>query len=219
MDAPLERAGSKTNCLGCGQRLQIPPVERAKTILAISAAQAAPQPPTGFVERVWGSGRFRLGAIVLVGLFALVGICALGVSVVRWLTGGQIPQATAALEAAKKVAGDAPKDDMTFQQLEDRLNAGGLRVSRVASRRVKNAMWFGNGLRDQHPGIVDAWEEVGELYRIGCIRATKCPDSKQAMESAAKVADVQQRPAFAWGPFVFEGKNEVLDNVKVALSK
>jgi hypothetical protein len=34
MDAPVERAGTKINCLKCGQRLQIPPPERAKTILA-----------------------------------------------------------------------------------------------------------------------------------------------------------------------------------------
>jgi hypothetical protein len=34
MDAPVENAGRKINCLKCGQRLQIPPAERAKTILA-----------------------------------------------------------------------------------------------------------------------------------------------------------------------------------------
>ncbi len=34
MDAPVERAGNKINCLKCGQRLQIPPAERATTILA-----------------------------------------------------------------------------------------------------------------------------------------------------------------------------------------
>jgi hypothetical protein len=34
MDAPVENAGHKINCLKCRQRLQIPPAERAKTILA-----------------------------------------------------------------------------------------------------------------------------------------------------------------------------------------
>ena len=34
MDAPVESAGLKINCLKCGQRLQIPPAERAKTIMA-----------------------------------------------------------------------------------------------------------------------------------------------------------------------------------------
>lgn len=34
MDAPLAQAGHKINCLKCGQRLQIPPPERAKTVLA-----------------------------------------------------------------------------------------------------------------------------------------------------------------------------------------
>jgi hypothetical protein len=36
MEAPVGRAGQKINCLKCGQRLQIPPEERAKTILAPS---------------------------------------------------------------------------------------------------------------------------------------------------------------------------------------
>jgi hypothetical protein len=57
MDAPVENAGQKINCLKCRQRLQIPPAERAKTILAdamgvhddgepIPIAQIAPGLPT-----------------------------------------------------------------------------------------------------------------------------------------------------------------------------
>jgi hypothetical protein len=34
MEAPVAQAGNKMNCLQCGQRLQIPSAERAKTILA-----------------------------------------------------------------------------------------------------------------------------------------------------------------------------------------
>lgn len=34
MEAPIERAGNKINCLKCGQRMQVPPAERAKTILS-----------------------------------------------------------------------------------------------------------------------------------------------------------------------------------------
>ena len=34
MEAPIERAGKKIHCLKCGQRIQIPPPEHAKTILA-----------------------------------------------------------------------------------------------------------------------------------------------------------------------------------------
>ena len=34
MDAPVQRAGNKINCLKCGQRVQIPSAERAKTVLA-----------------------------------------------------------------------------------------------------------------------------------------------------------------------------------------
>ncbi len=46
--------------------------------------------------------------------------------------------------AVDKAAGK-PKDDMTFQELEDRLNAAGFRVNRTASDQgqTKNAMWFG----------------------------------------------------------------------------
>jgi hypothetical protein len=36
MSAPVEKAGDKIHCLKCGQRLQIPPAERAKTVLAPS---------------------------------------------------------------------------------------------------------------------------------------------------------------------------------------
>jgi hypothetical protein len=46
MEAPLASAGNKIACLACGQRLQIPPAQRAKTILApvvtIPTAQFAP---------------------------------------------------------------------------------------------------------------------------------------------------------------------------------
>lgn len=34
MEAPIDKAGNKINCLKCGQRLQIPPPEHAKTVLA-----------------------------------------------------------------------------------------------------------------------------------------------------------------------------------------
>lgn len=34
MEAPVERAGNKINCLKCGQRMQVPPAERAKTVLS-----------------------------------------------------------------------------------------------------------------------------------------------------------------------------------------
>src|SRR5262245_44698166 len=34
MEAPVQSAGHKVHCLKCGQRLQIPPAERARTILA-----------------------------------------------------------------------------------------------------------------------------------------------------------------------------------------
>jgi hypothetical protein len=34
MTAPVDRAGDKINCLKCGQRMQVPPAERAKTILS-----------------------------------------------------------------------------------------------------------------------------------------------------------------------------------------
>jgi hypothetical protein len=41
MEAPVAQAGNKINCLKCGQRLQIPSVERAKTILAPMVAMPA----------------------------------------------------------------------------------------------------------------------------------------------------------------------------------
>jgi len=46
MDAPVAQAGSKTNCLKCGQRLQVPPPERAKTVLAPSLGVDNDQPNT-----------------------------------------------------------------------------------------------------------------------------------------------------------------------------
>lgn len=46
MDAPVAQAGAKTNCLQCGQRLQIPPLERAKTVLAPSLGVENDQPST-----------------------------------------------------------------------------------------------------------------------------------------------------------------------------
>ena len=49
MEAPVHRAGDKISCRKCGQRLQIPPPERSKTILAprvcVDSDQPGP-PPT-----------------------------------------------------------------------------------------------------------------------------------------------------------------------------
>jgi hypothetical protein len=50
MDAPVENAGHKINCLKCRQRLQIPPAERAKTILAAALSvyeDGDASPPVG----------------------------------------------------------------------------------------------------------------------------------------------------------------------------
>ncbi|MBI1833027.1 MAG: hypothetical protein HYR84_16425 [Planctomycetes bacterium] len=46
MSAPVEKAGEKINCLKCGQRLQIPPAQHAKTILA-SAFESENEPKLG----------------------------------------------------------------------------------------------------------------------------------------------------------------------------
>jgi hypothetical protein len=110
-------------------------------------------------------------------------------------------------------------DDMTFQNLEDRLNAGGMGISRAASkRRGGNAMWFGAGIRAMDPHMFDALDEANMLWESDFL-VTKMTSFREAREGAAGIKDVAQRPAFAWGPFVFQGKQEVLDGVKKALEK
>jgi hypothetical protein len=80
-----------------------------------------------------------LAATFTVGF--LFGCCA--ASVVFWM----FPRAQGVLpEGVKGAVNKAgkPKDDMTFQELEDRLNVAGCKVSRLESRSRANAMWFGD---------------------------------------------------------------------------
>src|SRR4051812_37257966 len=69
LSAPIDQAGSKINCSNCGQRLQIPPPDRTKTVLAAglgvsddptpsrSAMAAKPQPAESQPARSRDSAR------------------------------------------------------------------------------------------------------------------------------------------------------------------
>ena len=64
MEAPVGRAGDKIHCLNCGQRIQIPPAERAKTILAPALnpqdyrqPAPAPAPLLESSDRLWHYSR------------------------------------------------------------------------------------------------------------------------------------------------------------------
>jgi len=155
-----------------------------------------------------------IAASFTVGL--LFGCCA--ASVVFWTfprVQGVLPQG---IKGAVNKATGMPKDDMTFQDLEGRLNAGNLNVSRSASSGRANTMWFGEGL--PAPAFIEAYEDglTFKLFGAGHFRVTKYPTAKEAEDSAAQIIDMEQKPAFSWGPFVFEGKQDTLDNVKAALA-
>jgi hypothetical protein len=119
---------------------------------------------------------------------------------------------------------------MTFQQLEGRLKAGGLNVTRTASR-FQNTMWFGRNMNDrrwEHVLVCEGndanapWhlaELLGYAEVAGCFRVTKHLDANAAQAASQKVTDVQQRPGFCWGPFSFEGNQTTLDDVKTALNR
>jgi hypothetical protein len=117
-----------------------------------------------------------------------------------------------------------PKDDMTWQELEDRLKAAGLKVRREPSSTHPGTMWYGERLPTQQ--FVEAYEDevlggplLAPLYDQGNVRVTRHANSKEAKDSAAHIVDVYQRPVFAWGPFVFDGRQAVLDDVKKRLEK
>jgi phage FluMu protein Com len=215
---------AKAKCSKCNAVVDVPPAaeipmpkptqDKPQAATASTATNAPAPTETKSYRKVIVAA---IAATFTVGF--LFGCCA--ASVVFWTfprVQGVLPQGVKG--AADKATGK-PKDDMTFQELEDRLNATGITVTRTASK-FRNVMWFGNQI---NPQAVMIWEEANapwgyrDLYDAGCFRVTKHESSNQAKDSAVKIADVQQRPAFAWGPFVFEGRQEVLDNVKAALSK
>ena len=77
MNAPPELAGTKVSCLKCGQRLQIPNLERSKTILAplvgsefaapgVAGSSSAPQIAPGRPHWIFHlTFRFHAGGIGL----------------------------------------------------------------------------------------------------------------------------------------------------------
>ena len=102
MNAPVEKAGKKVNCLKCGQRLQIPPAERAKTILAPSlgvdddppdraggspppTAQIAPGPPPHSSSSQATQSTFR-GWVIARPIWVTIATCAIVFQVCVGLT-------------------------------------------------------------------------------------------------------------------------------------
>ncbi len=113
-----------------------------------------------------------------------------------------------------------PKDDMTWQELEDRLNAAGWKVHRTPSKH-SDTMWYGERLPTQQ--FVKAYEEDGfsirSLYAGGNVRVTRFSDAETAKLAVARTKDIYQDYNLAWGPFVFDGRKAVLDDVKKRLTK
>jgi hypothetical protein len=100
-----------------------------------------------------------------------------------------------------------PKDDMTWQELQDYLNASGLSVERSAafggtiragSIVHDNAMWFG----PSRFWIREMENEAWWLFREGYFRVTKHTNANDAKKAADRIVDFNQRPAFAWGLFL-----------------
>jgi len=232
LSAPEDCAGRVSTCR-CGQQLRVPqasgkspgppplpkPTQDKRQSARVSTATRARAPSeTRSYRKVIVAA---IAATFVVGF--LLGCCA--ASVIFWM----FPRAQGTLpEVVKGVVDKAtgkPKDDMTFQELEDRLNAAGLKVSRLASRfgRSHSAMWFGENFDGETKFLVQNSEDLPQArsnyFRDGLFLVSEFPDSKQASDQAARIVDIQQRYVFAWGPFLFEGKREVLDNVKAALSK
>ena len=105
----------------------------------------------------------------------------------------------------------------TFQELEDRLSDAGLKVGRTISKAKAECMWFREGtMTEELVATVrnmdgsDNWF----LREHGFICVTRYPTERNADSAADRIKDVEQRPAFSWGIFVFEGRQDVLDRVK-----
>jgi len=160
-----------------------------------------------------------IAASFTVGL--LFGCCA--ASVVFWMfprAQGVLPEGVKG--AVDKAAGN-PKDDMTWQELEDRLNAAGWKVHRTPSKHF-DVMWYGERLPARQ--FVEAYEDksaggpwLAPLYDDGNVRVTKFSGAEAAKLAVARTKDIYQDYTLAWGPFVFDGRKAVLDDVKKRLEK
>ena len=103
MEAPVGRAGDKIHCLRCGQRIQIPPAERARTILAPTLDpqdyhQPAPTSPlSGSSDRLWhySKGGKQAGPISMAALRQMAASGQLSPTDMVW-TAGMASWATAA---------------------------------------------------------------------------------------------------------------------------
>src|SRR2546423_1018747 len=89
-------------------------------------------------------------------LWLIASVCALALLpcavLLGWLMMGRLattPPAQVALaqpvQPAKPATLVQPAERATFQEIEDRLNAGGWKVGRIKSPRYHESMWFGEG--------------------------------------------------------------------------
>ena len=111
----------------------------------------------------------------------LFGCCA--ASVVFWM----FPRVQSVLPEGEKAAVNKapvkPRDDMTFQELEDRLNSAGVKVTRTASK-FRNVMWFGNQINRQ---AVMAWEDANcPGVMRGCMMLTVSESRNMKVQTKRK---------------------------------
>src|SRR5262249_33954597 len=135
LSAPEECAGRSTKCRGCGQTVTVPWPAAA----APAQVPVAKQPPP---TKTKSYRKVIIAAIpATIAVAFLFGSCA--ASVVFWMFPRVQGEFQEGIKSAVNEATGQPKDDMTFQELEDRLNASGLSVNRVMSQKSAGSMWFG----------------------------------------------------------------------------
>lgn len=186
-----------------------------------TATPATPNPVADALRRYWlVAAAFVLGVMLA---------CPCGIVGGRWMAGprevgvgaggGPVGDGGGKGKAIPGKIAAPPRDSMTFQELQDRLKAGGLDVSRVATRRRGGgSMWFGQGIKNEHPEVIEALDEAGTLWENNFL-VTKMADAQTAQAGVEGIKDVAQRPAIAWGPFVIQGREDNLDRLKKALGK
>jgi hypothetical protein len=180
MEAPVASAGNKINCLKCAQRLQIPPAERAKTILApglgvrddseaaTQFAPVAPRPPVATQSppilparpaATRGPSRSVLVGTtgMLVAAACLFCVCG-GMGVRYFVPNGNVPIMRPDIAAKQQ-----PLDSVAKQQAPDDPAAKQQPPDLMAKAKQQPADTAG---KQKPPDIVGKWEQVNDLQTI-----------------------------------------------------
>lgn len=224
LKAPDDRAGRKIECPGCGQRLQIPPIE-PQPAAATAAAAASEESSVASAE---SDRRILLGLrrdAHLAGPGPLPKV-PLGRKLFRLVTAFLIISGVLATGWFFLCTGNGPfaGPPVTCREVVERLEARGMDIGWTHGRRgnfvyvydAQSARSFkGKHLPDFDADRLDRWQDDADVEAYLGQRSIPYAAVRQleTPQDAAEKAGARKH-AFCWGRFVVEGDSELVKQIK-----